>query len=233
MPPAPHPPIPWVGCHRADPTVGFLGCGARLVAGCWWRGGGWARVAARCLPVSFPRADPALFSLGTAQPGQLAAVRHHLRRQPGGGGQGEHDERGGGLHGRCQDDRQRPDHVQVRGRQAQSSPRGAGAVGRGYSSTGKTQIYPTRSDLRRARGRFGFSSGCAHRQSLISEAGAGPQVSSYRRLFPSLSIITELTHPSNMRFMQFRAKDSYSLALSKLEKVRESFCFLGRQCWEQ
>jgi hypothetical protein len=40
-------------------------------------------------------------------------------------------------------------------------------------------------------------------------------------LFPSLSIITELTHPSNMRFMQFRAKDCYSLALSKLEKVRE------------
>jgi len=39
------------------------------------------------------------------------------------------------------------------------------------------------------------------------------------RLFPSLSIITELTHPSNMRFMQFRAKDCYSLALSKLEKV--------------
>uniref|UniRef100_A0A8C9Z5D6 Potassium sodium-activated channel subfamily T member 1 n=1 Tax=Sander lucioperca TaxID=283035 RepID=A0A8C9Z5D6_SANLU len=37
-------------------------------------------------------------------------------------------------------------------------------------------------------------------------------------LFPSLSIITELTHPSNMRFMQFRAKDCYSLALSKLEK---------------
>ncbi|KAI5613191.1 potassium channel subfamily T member 1 isoform X2, partial [Silurus asotus] len=39
------------------------------------------------------------------------------------------------------------------------------------------------------------------------------------RLFPSLSIITELTHPSNMRFMQFRAKDCYSLALSKLEKI--------------
>uniref|UniRef100_A0A8D0MVQ5 RCK N-terminal domain-containing protein n=1 Tax=Sus scrofa TaxID=9823 RepID=A0A8D0MVQ5_PIG len=38
------------------------------------------------------------------------------------------------------------------------------------------------------------------------------------KLFPSLSITTELTHPSNMRFMQFRAKDSYSLALSKLEK---------------
>uniref|UniRef100_H2ZT11 Potassium sodium-activated channel subfamily T member 2 n=1 Tax=Latimeria chalumnae TaxID=7897 RepID=H2ZT11_LATCH len=38
------------------------------------------------------------------------------------------------------------------------------------------------------------------------------------RLFSSLSIITELTHPANMRFMQFRAKDCYSLALSKLEK---------------
>lgn len=43
------------------------------------------------------------------------------------------------------------------------------------------------------------------------------------RLFPSLSITTELTHPSNMRFMQFRAKDSYSLALSKLEKVSRPF----------
>ena len=39
------------------------------------------------------------------------------------------------------------------------------------------------------------------------------------RLFPALSIITELTHPANMRFMQFRVKDHYSLALSKLEKV--------------
>ncbi|RXM31258.1 hypothetical protein EOD39_7174 [Acipenser ruthenus] len=37
-------------------------------------------------------------------------------------------------------------------------------------------------------------------------------------LFSSLSIITELTHPANMRFMQFRAKDCYSLTLSKLEK---------------
>lgn len=43
------------------------------------------------------------------------------------------------------------------------------------------------------------------------------------RLFPSLSIITELTHPSNMRFMQFRAKDSYSLALSRLEKVSNGY----------
>uniref|UniRef100_A0A8C9MFX6 Potassium sodium-activated channel subfamily T member 1 n=1 Tax=Serinus canaria TaxID=9135 RepID=A0A8C9MFX6_SERCA len=50
------------------------------------------------------------------------------------------------------------------------------------------------------------------------ETAAGQQISFHCRLFPSLSIITELTHPSNMRFMQFRAKDSYSLALSKLEK---------------
>uniref|UniRef100_A0A3Q1EEY9 Potassium channel subfamily T member 2-like n=1 Tax=Acanthochromis polyacanthus TaxID=80966 RepID=A0A3Q1EEY9_9TELE len=40
-------------------------------------------------------------------------------------------------------------------------------------------------------------------------------------LFPALSIITELTHPANMRFMQFKVKDHYSLALSKLEKERE------------
>ncbi|WAR30643.1 KCNT1-like protein [Mya arenaria] len=38
------------------------------------------------------------------------------------------------------------------------------------------------------------------------------------RLFPSGNIITELTQSSNMRFMQFRANDSYSYELSKLEK---------------
>lgn len=119
------------------------------------------------------------------------------------------------------------------GGQPRPSPGGTGAAGRGHSGAGKTQICPTISDLRRAWGRFGFSSGCTCRQSLASEAAAGPQVSSRRRLFPSLSIITELTHPSNMRFMQFRAKDSYSLALSKLEKVRERLRFLGRQCWVQ
>lgn len=43
------------------------------------------------------------------------------------------------------------------------------------------------------------------------------------RLFPALSIITELTHPANMRFMQFKVKDHYSLALSKLEKVEASY----------
>lgn len=57
---------------------------------------------------------------------------------------------------------------------------------------------------------------------LMSESSSQALHSSFVchcRLFPSLSIITELTHPSNMRFMQFRAKDCYSLALSKLEKV--------------
>lgn len=47
------------------------------------------------------------------QLGQPASVRHHLRRQPGGRGQGEHHERRGGLHGGRQDHRQRADHVQV------------------------------------------------------------------------------------------------------------------------
>ena len=39
------------------------------------------------------------------------------------------------------------------------------------------------------------------------------------RLFSSANIITELSQASNMRFMQFRAKDHYALQLSKLEKV--------------
>ncbi|XP_064616919.1 potassium channel subfamily T member 2-like [Liolophura sinensis] len=38
------------------------------------------------------------------------------------------------------------------------------------------------------------------------------------RLFPCANIITELSQSSNMRFMQFRAKDLYSYTISKLEK---------------
>ncbi|XP_023933674.1 potassium channel subfamily T member 2 [Lingula anatina] len=38
------------------------------------------------------------------------------------------------------------------------------------------------------------------------------------RLFPNANIITELSQSSNMRFMQFLAKDNYSLSLSKVEK---------------
>lgn len=43
----------------------------------------------------------------------------------------------------------------------------------------------------------------------------------YSRLFPSANIITELSQTSNMRFMQFRANDSYAYTLAKLEKVCE------------
>ncbi|XP_003794881.1 potassium channel subfamily T member 1 isoform X1 [Otolemur garnettii] len=55
-------------------------------------------------------------------------------------------------------------------------------------------------------------------EDYMADAKTIVNVQTMFRLFPSLSITTELTHPSNMRFMQFRAKDSYSLALSKLEK---------------
>ncbi|XP_064458746.1 potassium channel subfamily T member 2-like isoform X4 [Ornithodoros turicata] len=39
------------------------------------------------------------------------------------------------------------------------------------------------------------------------------------KFFPSVRIITELSQSSNMRFMQFRAFDTYALHLSKMEKV--------------
>lgn len=57
------------------------------------------------------------------------------------------------------------------------------------------------------------------------------------KMFPSVRIITELSQSSNMRFMQFRAHDTYALSLSKMEKVfnllmqamifrfNESLCF--------
>lgn len=39
------------------------------------------------------------------------------------------------------------------------------------------------------------------------------------KMFPSVRIITELSQSANMRFMQFRAHDTYALSLSKMEKV--------------
>lgn len=42
------------------------------------------------------------------------------------------------------------------------------------------------------------------------------------RFFPNIKIITELSQSSNMRFMQFRARDAYALHLSKMEKVHLS-----------
>ncbi|KAK1153820.1 potassium channel subfamily T member 2-like [Acipenser oxyrinchus oxyrinchus] len=55
-------------------------------------------------------------------------------------------------------------------------------------------------------------------EDYMADAKTIVNVQTLFRLFPSLSIITELTHPANMRFMQFKAKDHYSPALSKLEK---------------
>uniref|UniRef100_A0AAY4C369 RCK N-terminal domain-containing protein n=1 Tax=Denticeps clupeoides TaxID=299321 RepID=A0AAY4C369_9TELE len=55
-------------------------------------------------------------------------------------------------------------------------------------------------------------------EDYMADAKTIVNVQTLFRLFPALSIITELTHPANMRFMQFRVKDHYSLALSKLEK---------------
>jgi len=48
------------------------------------------------------------------------------------------------------------------------------------------------------------------------------------RMFPNANIITELSQSSNMRFMQFRAKDIYALQLSKMEKVGWSLCRLTK-----
>ncbi|CAB1342188.1 unnamed protein product [Coregonus sp. 'balchen'] len=55
-------------------------------------------------------------------------------------------------------------------------------------------------------------------EDYMADAKTIVNVQTLFRLFPALSIITELTHPANMRFMQFKVKDHYSLALSKLEK---------------
>ncbi|KAK6019633.1 hypothetical protein OSTOST_14726 [Ostertagia ostertagi] len=41
------------------------------------------------------------------------------------------------------------------------------------------------------------------------------------RMFPQLRMITELTHTSNMRFVQFSANNPYSLAQSKFEKYEK------------
>uniref|UniRef100_A0A4W3K5S3 Potassium sodium-activated channel subfamily T member 2 n=1 Tax=Callorhinchus milii TaxID=7868 RepID=A0A4W3K5S3_CALMI len=70
-------------------------------------------------------------------------------------------------------------------------------------------------------------------EDYMADAKTMVNVQTLFRLFSSLSIITELTHPANMRFMQFRAKDCYSLALSKLEKKERekgsNLAFMFRQ----
>ncbi|KAJ8011227.1 hypothetical protein DPEC_G00055970 [Dallia pectoralis] len=61
-------------------------------------------------------------------------------------------------------------------------------------------------------------------EDFMADAKTIVNVQTLFRLFPRLRIITELTHPANMRFMQFRAKDCYSLALSQLEKKERESC---------
>ncbi|KAI8518591.1 potassium channel, sub T, member 2, partial [Branchiostoma belcheri] len=55
-------------------------------------------------------------------------------------------------------------------------------------------------------------------EDYMADSGTIVNVQTMFRLFPSTSIITELTHPANMRFMQFRAKDCQALNVAKLEK---------------
>ena len=38
-------------------------------------------------------------------------------------------------------------------------------------------------------------------------------------MFPKVKICSEIVDPNNMRFMQFRANDKFSLEVSKREKV--------------
>ncbi|XP_057190889.1 potassium channel subfamily T member 2 [Triplophysa rosa] len=56
------------------------------------------------------------------------------------------------------------------------------------------------------------------KEDYMADAKTIVNVQTLFRLFSGLNIITELTHPANMRFMQFSVKDCYSLAFSKLEK---------------
>ncbi|XP_073705576.1 potassium channel subfamily T member 2 [Garra rufa] len=56
------------------------------------------------------------------------------------------------------------------------------------------------------------------KEDYMADAKTIVNVQTLFRLFSGLNIITELTHPANMRFMQFNVKDCHSLAFSKLEK---------------
>lgn len=181
------------------------------------------------------------------QLGQPAPVWHNLRRQPGGCGQGEHHECWGGLHGRCQDHRQRPDDVQVKQNvdfnlsddllhQKGTKLHPIYLSSSALKSWGVTATFAEFGRMIKSRSSQttlslsdqilkAFITAALGRPPASTKLSATPLTRlsvNLFRLFPSLSIITELTHPSNMRFMQFRAKDCYSLALSKLEKVSSS-----------
>lgn len=42
------------------------------------------------------------------------------------------------------------------------------------------------------------------------------------RLFPNVNIITEVHEASNMRFMHFQARDTYTQEIARLEKASSS-----------
>ncbi|XP_016139105.1 potassium channel subfamily T member 2 [Sinocyclocheilus grahami] len=56
------------------------------------------------------------------------------------------------------------------------------------------------------------------KEDYMADAKTIVNVQTLFRLFSGLNIITELTHPANMRFMQFNVKDGHTRAFSKLEK---------------
>lgn len=53
----------------------------------------------------------------------------------------------------------------------------------------------------------------------LADCKAIVTVQKIHRMFPRLRIITELTHASNMRFVQFNTSNPYCLAQSRFEKV--------------
>ncbi|XP_050736138.1 potassium channel subfamily T member 2-like isoform X8 [Eriocheir sinensis] len=59
-------------------------------------------------------------------------------------------------------------------------------------------------------------------EDTLSDCNTIVAVQTMFKFFPNIKIITELSQSSNMRFMQFRARDAYALHLSKMEKVHLS-----------
>ncbi|XP_069179342.1 potassium channel subfamily T member 2 isoform X5 [Procambarus clarkii] len=55
-------------------------------------------------------------------------------------------------------------------------------------------------------------------EDTLSDCNTIVAVQTMFKFFPNIKIITELSQSSNMRFMQFRARDAYALHLSKMEK---------------
>lgn len=57
------------------------------------------------------------------------------------------------------------------------------------------------------------------KEDSLSDCNTICAVQTMFRFFPHIKIVTELSTSSNMRFMQFRAHDTYALHLSRMEKV--------------